>query len=522
MAEETMFAYDRFLYPHYLHPQTHPDRLATMTKFFGMNPQPIENCRVLELGCGTGSGLLSFAYDLPDSEFTGVDLSEKQIALGNVAVNAVGLKNLTLKQADIMDISRETYGEFDYIIAHGVYSWVPDFVRDQMLKICREMLAEQGVAFISYNTLPGCHLRRMVRDMMLFYSKDIAAPLEKVQQSLGLLKFIADSSNKDKNYHSILAAEFETLSKRNAEGIFHDDLADTNHAVYFHEFVSHAARHDLQFVTEVEHFTTKDVNYPKEVMDTLAEISDDVIAFEQYLDFINGRRFRQSLLCRRELEISKQPDRNMIRQVRIAAQLDPVSEKPELSTNKHEEFAGTKVEKIEINHPLTKAAFYYLAQIWAHSVTFDELVEASKKLLNDESETDFEIAEKDEEVLTDILFQIFCSGMIRLHIHEPRYAAVVSEKPCVSPIARWQLDNTESISTLLCTSVVLQDKLAVQVLKLLDGTRSHDEILMAITDFIGSPAFDQPLEIKKGILESLPAQLENNLKKFADMGLLVS
>lgn len=522
MAEETMFAYDRFLYPNYLHTQTHPDRLATMTKFFGVNPKPVENCRVLELGCGTGSSLLSFAFDLQNSEFTGIDLSEKQIALGNTAVNAVGLKNLTLKQADIMDISRETYGEFDYIIAHGVYSWVPDFVRDQMLKICREMLAEQGVAFISYNALPGCHLRQMVREMMLFHSKNITAPVEKVQQSLGFLKFILDSSQKEKFHHSMLEYEFEKLSERSTEGVYHDDLAEINHPVYFHEFVSHAARHDLQFVTEVEHFTTKDVNYPKEVIEVLEEISEDVIAYEQYLDFINGRRFRQSLLCRRELEISKQPNRHTLRKIRIAALLNPVSEKPELSTNKHEEFSGAKVEKVEINHPLTKAAFYHLAQIWTHSTTFTELIESSKKLLDEESGTNVVITEKDEEILTDILFQIFCSGMIRLHVHEPRYATEVSEKPMVSPIARWQLDNAESISTLLCTSVVLQDKLGKEVLRLLDGTRDHAEILEAMTNFINSPAFDQPSEIKKGILSALPEQLENNLKKFADMGLLIS
>ena len=82
MTEAAMFSYDRILYPNYLHTQTHPDRLATMTKFFGMNAKPVENCRVLELGCGTGSRLLSFAYDLPDSEFVGIDLSEKTNRIG--------------------------------------------------------------------------------------------------------------------------------------------------------------------------------------------------------------------------------------------------------------------------------------------------------------------------------------------------------------------------------------------------------------------------------------------------------
>src|SRR5689334_7288033 len=96
MSENTPFAYDNVIYPNYLHTQTHPDRLATMSSFLGLKPKPVENCRVLELGCGTGSSLLSFANDLRESEFIGIDLSEKQIEIGNRAVREIGLTNLKL------------------------------------------------------------------------------------------------------------------------------------------------------------------------------------------------------------------------------------------------------------------------------------------------------------------------------------------------------------------------------------------------------------------------------------------
>lgn len=523
MSEESIFSYDRVLYPNYLHTQTHPDRLATMTKFFGVHPKPVESCRVLELGCGTGSSLLSFAYDLPGSEFIGVDLSAKQIELGKIAVNAVGLKNLSLRQGDILEINRAGFGEFDYIIAHGLYSWVPENVRAQILNICRETLAEHGVAFVSYNTLPGCHFRQMVREMMLFYSKNIASPTEKVSQSLGLLKFIADASAVGKAHHQVLGEEFEKMSERNFENIYHDDLSAFNHPVYFHEFVSHAEEYQLQFVTEASHFTTKDINYPQEVLEIVQKISGgDVIAFEQYLDFINNRRFRQTLLCRRELDISRQPDLRVLQSVRIASPLRPVSEKPELSTAKHEEFTGQKNEKIEINHPLTKAAFYHLGKFWTRSTTFAETVESGRKLLCGESGAEVEITQEDEQVLTDHLFQIFCTGMLRFHVHEPHYTTEVNEKPLASPIARWQAENSESVSTLLCTSIVIQDALGKQLLKLLDGTRDHARLVGDLTAFIESPALDQPSELKKNILRELPVQLEKSLKDFAGLGLLVS
>ena len=84
----------------------------TLTKFFGVSPKSVENCRVLELGCGTGSSMLSFAYDLPGSEFIGIDLSEKQIEVGNIPVKAIGLENMKLIQGDIMQIN--------HIVKHSV------------------------------------------------------------------------------------------------------------------------------------------------------------------------------------------------------------------------------------------------------------------------------------------------------------------------------------------------------------------------------------------------------------------
>jgi methyltransferase-like protein/ubiquinone/menaquinone biosynthesis C-methylase UbiE len=522
MSEEQVFAYDKLLYPNYLHTQTHPDRLATISRFFGINSKPVENCRVLELGCGTGGSLLSFAYDLPDSEFIGIDLSEKQIEHGKIAVQALGLKNLTLRQGDIMNFTRAEFGEFDYIVAHGLYAWVPDVVRDKIMKICRETLAPHGVAFISYNAFPGCHLREMSRGMMRYHTRNITSPIDKVQAAVEFLKFMVDVIPDEKIHGGILQKELENINQRNPENIYHDELADFSHPVYFYEFAEHAKQHDLQFVSEAEYFTGKNANFPKEVLQVINRISEDVIAQEQYLDFITGRRFRQSLLCHKELNISREPDPQVLRQVRIASPLNPVSEKPELSTSKHEVFVGEKQHRVEIDHPLTKAALYYLGKIWARSITFEELVMASKKLLQEESHEEGQISERDEQILTEILFQIFCSGILRLHVHEPHYVTGVSEKPMASPLARWEAQTSYSVSTLLCTSVNIQDALGRELLRLADGTRTREQLIAGLTEFINSAEFDQPTEIKNNIIRELPSAIEANLNKFAQMALLVS
>ena len=98
--------------------------LATLGALFGMNPARLESCRVLELGCGEGANLIPVAFQWPESEFVGIDLSAEAIRYGNDFIGRLGLRNITLRCLDIMEIDRE-FGSFDYIIVHGVYSWVP-------------------------------------------------------------------------------------------------------------------------------------------------------------------------------------------------------------------------------------------------------------------------------------------------------------------------------------------------------------------------------------------------------------
>src|SRR5262245_10234755 len=121
--------YDEMPYDSYPYIQTHPSRLAVIATLFGMNPPAVEKCRVLELGCASGGNLIPMAEMLPASEFVGVDLSGRQIADGQRIVDALGLSNITLRHASILDVD-ESYGPFDYVICHGVFSWVPDQVRE--------------------------------------------------------------------------------------------------------------------------------------------------------------------------------------------------------------------------------------------------------------------------------------------------------------------------------------------------------------------------------------------------------
>jgi cyclopropane fatty-acyl-phospholipid synthase-like methyltransferase len=182
--------YDRVRYAGHVLAQAHPNRLATIAMLLGMKPADVARCRVLEVGCGDGMNLIAVALGLPGASCVGIDLAASAIDEGRQVIQELDLKNIALHQRNMMEVDRGM-GEFDFIIAHGVYSWVPSDVRDKLLGICKENLAENGVAYVSYNTYPGGHLREMAREMMRYHVSEFREPEQSVAQARALIGFLA-------------------------------------------------------------------------------------------------------------------------------------------------------------------------------------------------------------------------------------------------------------------------------------------------------------------------------------------
>jgi len=187
--------YDDIPYESHPFAQSHPHRLFAIGTLFGLKPTPVQKCRVLELGCASGGNLIPMADYLPESQFVGVDTSARQIQDGIDTVQQLGLENVILKHASILDVDA-AYGMFDYIICHGVFSWVPETVRLKILEICGTLLTPHGIAYVSYNTYPGWHMRGMIRDMMRYHAARFDAPKDRIQQSRALLRFLSLAVNR--------------------------------------------------------------------------------------------------------------------------------------------------------------------------------------------------------------------------------------------------------------------------------------------------------------------------------------
>ncbi len=471
MSAELRQSYDEFPYLSFPFPQSHPDRLATIGWLFGMEPARVEACRVLEVGCASGGNLLPMAASLPGSEFIGVDFSPVQIERGIADVKALGLTNIRLLAMDIMDFS-ESYGEFDYIIAHGVYSWVPNAVQERLLAICARQLRPAGIAYVSYNTLPGWRIRSVVRDAMRYHTRGIAEPAKRVAEARAVLEFLAESVKEDATaYGKALRLEAEFLRTQADYYILHDHLEEVNEPVYFHQFAERAARHGLGYLGEANFATMLGGGFSSKVNETLVRVAPDLLKREQFIDFLHARTFRETLLVRSDLPLTRKVSPERVMGLRVASKAKPVRDKPDLQSNAIEEFKLPEGPGMTTPTRLTKAAMLTLAERWPVAVPFDELEAAARERAGmPGTSTGEERATFASEVL-----QCYAGGVLELHYAASPFASVAGERPIGSALARLQAQRGGPSTSLRHEHGTFHGD-TLRLFLLLDGTRTRAQI----------------------------------------------
>ena len=300
--------YDELPYETHAFPQTHPDHLCVIARLFGMRTRALQGCRVLELGCGNGANLIPMAATMRDATFLGIDLSPRHIETAKQFAADAGLTNIEFRVADLIE-AKEDLPVFDFIIAHGVFSWVPPEAQQAILWICGHKLAPDGIAYVSYNTYPGWRMRGTIRDFMLYHVRQFKDAKTQAQQARALLDWMAKSApGENTPYAMQLRNEVEELRKLPDAYIFHDFLEPFNAPVYFHQFVELARAHGLQYLGESELATMLPQNFASETAQTLQRIAPDLVRSEQFMDFLRNRQFRQTLLVHADVPLQRAID----------------------------------------------------------------------------------------------------------------------------------------------------------------------------------------------------------------------
>jgi SAM-dependent methyltransferase len=476
-------AYDALPYESLPLAQTHPDHLSALATLLGLTPPRLETCRVLEIGCAAGGNLIPIALSLPGASCVGIDLSAVQVAQGRKLIEQLGAGNVSLRQLDIMDAD-ESLGRFDFIIAHGVFSWVPERVQERLLDLTRRLLNPDGIAYVSYNTLPGWYTRSIVRDLMRFHAMGFSDLGARIEQARAVVELYAQRLPFD---NQVFRSEIEQLRGQADHYVLHEYLAEENNALYFVELVRRAAQHGLQYLTEAEFVTTLPAALGSAVAAMVQEIAPEPIRQQQLLDFLRHRAFRQSLLVHDTAKVQRELRASRIRGLRFAGALQAASERPDLSGPGVERFQARSGAVVNTPAPLTKAALAVLGERFPESLSLEELREAARLRLGSSA-----TSARDAEALGVDLLHTFLAGAVELHSLPPRFTMRPGERPTASALARLQAATGAPLTNLRHEALRL-DAALTGLLPLLDGTRDRRSLLGARSALHGEAGLDAAL-----------------------------
>jgi SAM-dependent methyltransferase len=449
-------AYDEQDYPYTVRPFTHPARMASVAALHAREAAPFHRCRVLEVGGGDGINVVSMALAAPQSEFVNFDLAESTIEQGRRLIAAAGLRNVRQEVANLMDIP-DSWGEFDYIIAHGVYAWTPAPVREGLMRLIGRLLSPRGVAMVSYNALPGCHIRQAARDIAWRAAQGKATPQARIAAARAALEFHVSRWDAEKPRQRAMREEAQRVLRQPDGVLFHDELCDEWNPQYLSDTAASARAHGLDYLGDMQQSAIADALFPGALYEeTLAMTGGDFAAYEQIRDFAEGRLFRETLLCRAGAPIKRGFD---------AARLD-----------------GLYVDGLlEVEADSTGAAAFRLpnggrisTQDSAFAQTLRRIAEAWPQAL---SIADLAVDADTREALA----RLFVNGALGLSSAPFACVREPGERPRAGMLARMQAAvGARDVSTLRHTTLRIDDETSRRFLGLLDGTRTLEELAVAM------------------------------------------
>jgi len=432
-------SYERIPYESTPIPETAPEEIAIASWMHGGPVPPVGAYRFLELGCGDGANLVGLAFHRPEARFLGVDAGTIHIERGRARVQALGLTNLSLEQGDIADLDARLDGAFDYIVAHGVFSWVSDEIRTAILELCRRRLAPEGLAYISYNTHPGWHVRGIVRDLLL-RSEHVKGPLEEqAEEARTLIRSLRAALPAEKNSYTVLFEhELSRVIDFPDPYVMHEYFEAYNRAFWFRDFVRLARRAGLRHVADMQ-FNRREGRIPEAIRRTLEAGGVRGEEQEESIDALFYRQFRMAILARKDATGPPPMTARDVERLAVASELMPKADEVELRDGHPERFTEPEGETIEESAAAVKTALILLRIRWPRSYGFPELVEAVRKALAGKT-LDPGTPETVGRSLAEAMFRLGRLGTVRLRFEEGAEAPSPGDRPDTSVLAGEEAD----------------------------------------------------------------------------------
>ena len=510
---ETASNYDEIPYESQPFPLSHPDHLAVIATFLGIKPKAIGDCRVLELGCAAGNNLIPIAYQHPHSSCVGIDQSARQINQGLGLTKQLALTNIELHHLDLAE-TPASLGSFDYILCHGLFSWVPQHLQSKVLELCEKHLGPNGIAYISYNTYPGWHLRAAVREMLFFHTKPSSSAEQRILQARAAAKFYAKAlRSQDAAQTAFFRSAMAAVEKLPDWYLFHDLLERDNYPVYFSNFVSQAQSAGLRYLTDADISSLLPQEFPADVQKELAQLSAEPAFVEQSLDFLRLRLFRQSVLCSSKTKAKQRFDVSQLPALSAACSLSPAQTAPGSGAQPAAKFFASDGTGLETADPLLQHALAALIDLYPKALPFAELAERVAEQLPRKSASPDPI----QQQLAAALFRCYLGGFLKLSAFPPQVASAVSPRPVAYGLAREQAAAKAQVTNVWHELIDL-DEFSRKVLQLLDGLRDIDELENHLTTML-SPEEARELAAQQAPLSK---PLRQTIEHFRAAALLVA
>jgi trans-aconitate methyltransferase len=278
-------------------PHLAPARLAYIATINGHRAPGLDGRFTwCELGCGQGITALVLAATHPSGEFHACDFNAAQIERAEALRRAGGVDNLRFHARSFGEMLDEDLPPLDFIVLHGVYSWVPEAARGEIREFIRRRLAPGGLVMASYNAMPGWAHLQPIRRMMRAHAE--AAPgssLDKARAAFAYLDFLARNRA---SYFAALPAAADHLAKMATQDIryvAHEYLTPHGDPFWFDEVAAAMATAGLAFAGSM----TPADNYPELMMPaafrSLVESAPTRAALEAHRDVVANTSFRQDL-----------------------------------------------------------------------------------------------------------------------------------------------------------------------------------------------------------------------------------
>lgn len=472
-APAPITAYDEIAYPTAIFSQTAPDRLATIARLSGLTPPPVPTARVLEIGTGDGMNLLALAAAYPQAHFVGFDLAATAIERGERWRLSAGITNAELRVLDILDAAEALEGPFDYIIAHGIYAWVPPAVRAATMAVIGRRLSPDGVAFLSYNAMPGGYLRLALRDALLLELGDLQGADRWKAARACLTALAAEPEGRENPAQAALRDAAKHTLDKPWSVLCHDELGPCFHPQPLSDVAAAAQINGLQFLGDADRERMGDAFLPDGVAPE-PNTTGQLVRLLQARDYRDFRFFRQTLLVRSAARPARRIDHAAL------ADLYAVT-RCHRTENGQFQLAS---DVFEVQDPALADALAQLVAARPRRLRVGDLVDTPTRRI--------------------AMFELFDAGLIELCTQPEPYATDLTNAPIASPLIRAMLaEGMENICTLDHRLMKIPDFGPRHLLAHLDGTRDRT----ALQPIAREAGLDTPEALEKGLRTLLTERL---------------